>query len=648
MTNDTLDKLLAIELKNTTITADEKNRIQTSGGGFQTKENKINDKSNFKYTEVLTNWSPYGKCMPEFGIDRKQEATAIYYAPSSGNSQNKSFEFIPLSNLENLSKAKEWTSKTIENVTYKFKRTNDTSPGEFSVTKIIPCSNIEKFSTEDLKNHWKNNTGRDNFEDDFKTHYADKKLDIYKSNQTIDDFDRDIVQQWRNKILDEKSTTKVYQMVKDTYGNQKGYMPDVKANERRAHNNIMYPGMEYVGKHDWEMDNVRVSFNDGVLFFDVKETFEKWRNDIWNSGNDRNSTNILRMQIDGNLVIYKSNGSAVWSSGTYGDPGAYGEINASRGGFCINNKDDSKILKYLLTKTKGTSNIFIGASSNKNWKYAKNNSTKGILKDWNLYNNNNRDFRNFGGFVVAYNEKYPWGMTESETPDDDRNRNGLIMPEDIQHVGNEIINVVLINSLEERIYISPKLYKEIISDHGRKSDYAGTATARGCGGDATMPLNGFTIDNYKDKLRDSSIEYADKIFQNEKDRGWRQPYLFDLHFGARNERTGNNECNTTHSLWNDKYFYGIKGLLKADGFHSATGDKDQHENWFRLDRGEGNKDGYWRVYVRPLEDYIIYLNSDRAPSSSFTNKKISYFTNTKKSKFLNKLESSYLELIQFK
>ncbi|MFD6878552.1 MULTISPECIES: hypothetical protein [unclassified Streptomyces] len=46
----------------------------------------------------------------------------------------------------------------------------------------------------------------------------------------------------------------------------------------------------------------------------------------------------LIMQADGNLVLYSESGAALWSSGTYGNPGAYASLQ-SDGNFVVYKKD---------------------------------------------------------------------------------------------------------------------------------------------------------------------------------------------------------------------------------------------------------------------------------------------------------------------
>ena len=43
---------------------------------------------------------------------------------------------------------------------------------------------------------------------------------------------------------------------------------------------------------------------------------------LWSSGTSGNPGAKLRMQGDGNLVIYSTSGKALWATDTYGNPGA--------------------------------------------------------------------------------------------------------------------------------------------------------------------------------------------------------------------------------------------------------------------------------------------------------------------------------------
>lgn len=47
---------------------------------------------------------------------------------------------------------------------------------------------------------------------------------------------------------------------------------------------------------------------------------------IWDSNTSGNNNSILCMQTDGNLVIYNSNNKAIWNSGSYNIPGSYARL----------------------------------------------------------------------------------------------------------------------------------------------------------------------------------------------------------------------------------------------------------------------------------------------------------------------------------
>jgi len=54
--------------------------------------------------------------------------------------------------------------------------------------------------------------------------------------------------------------------------------------------------------------------------------YSNFSNPVWNSGTSTTTTGRLVMQPDGNLVLYRNDGNPVWYTNTYGNPGARLEI----------------------------------------------------------------------------------------------------------------------------------------------------------------------------------------------------------------------------------------------------------------------------------------------------------------------------------
>lgn len=75
-------------------------------------------------------------------------------------------------------------------------------------------------------------------------------------------------------------------------------------------------------------------FSDGNLFLVWKERSGGDRRTIWQTNTGGHPGSTLKMQDDGNLVIYDQNGKALWASNTAGNPGAY-DVMQSDGNYVI-------------------------------------------------------------------------------------------------------------------------------------------------------------------------------------------------------------------------------------------------------------------------------------------------------------------------
>ena len=84
---------------------------------------------------------------------------------------------------------------------------------------------------------------------------------------------------------------------------------------------LIMPNRSYYMDSYWHSSNFKYYLkmqSDGNLVI-----YNKKGKALWSSGTHGNPEAILSMQSDGNLVIYNKNNNAIWSSGTYGNPGAY-------------------------------------------------------------------------------------------------------------------------------------------------------------------------------------------------------------------------------------------------------------------------------------------------------------------------------------
>lgn len=483
---------------------------------------------------------------------------------------------------------------------------------------------------------------------------------------TIDLFTTNITNKWGNIIIEENDINKKITLIKSCNGDN-GYFT-ITESMKNKHNDIIYPGIIYTGNHEWVNGNMKLNFNNGRLLFYLflNTPLEKGYSHYWSSHSHslKDINNTLRMQYDGNLVIYNKDGKAVWSSKTSGNIGAYGKIDAKHGGFSILNSDNT-IIKYLLTKSSGSgfNNIFITESDNKNWKYCKNNSKVGFLSNFVIYYNTRQNIAVVDG-ITRFTDNQPWGMTESATSDNERDKSDMIKTINMKGYVDEIAQVVLMNFLGERIYIEPELYEKI-NNHNDYSN-SGWDWNPKCNENKFSPTPALTINNFIDALSQSASKLANGIFSNERGKGpisstlWggsrreintRNPFEFFRDFGAwAHTSSPVDGCTQFYALYDDNRHTQFKQPLYDERFLSVipNTNKKDGKNWFRWNRGASQYDRYWRVFIRTLDGYVSYLNSDKSP---FTNKKISSvmtLQQSKKSNFINKLHNSYLESIQFK
>ena len=89
-----------------------------------------------------------------------------------------------------------------------------------------------------------------------------------------------------------------------------------------ASSNIILPNKCYNNDTTWRSNDgkyfLRIQIDGNLVLYNTKNK------PLWNSNTNGNQGAILHMQKDGNLVIYNTAGNrALWSSGTHGNPGAY-------------------------------------------------------------------------------------------------------------------------------------------------------------------------------------------------------------------------------------------------------------------------------------------------------------------------------------
>ncbi len=425
-----------------------------------------------------------------------------------------------------------------------------------------------------------------------------------------------------NKLLNTDDTT----LIRQCYGND-GYFV-VKSNRS---NTKLYRGTEINnenGTKDIEVlvnGNFKIIFQkDGnlVLYNDTTKTT------IWSARTHNKNATKLRMEHNGNLVIYTNNDTSLWNSKTNNNSGSYAEL-LSNGRFIIKNSKNTMI-QYLLTKEFGGDNIYFSGSNN--WKYAKNNSTDGILSDWNYYDNNG-NLTVIKGKVTLKNDTQPWGMTNKDSSSDDRNKSEIKNPETVNGIDN-IVHIVLLNKLGERIYIEPEIIKKLYTNNSKDNANGNIS----CSNRYYNAINAYNGDfgSFFTELLNSSTKLQNGLFNNEKNKGYRHPYIFYKDYGAWAWSKDSKTCTEWYSLAFDgnsqwgREFNNEKTALENDGFKPMNLDIKNHSNWLRDPRGSSEYSRYWRIYYRTQKDYVDYLNSSNSP---FTNKSI----------FTNKLKASLLE-----
>lgn len=680
-----LEKILSDLLDKKEITELDKNNLISNNGGELTKY-KEEDKNKYKYiSDLQWNSNDFSECSPEKGFDRWQEKNGIYYFPTGNNEHDSTFPiglfasdtWNSINNLlENYSHDE---VKDLNNI-YKFTRKNTNTPKKYEVQHKIKCDSIPWYTLDQLKSIWKaSGPNRPNCSTDLTDNImasisGGKPLEDYMQSQSGEtDFINHIKNWTRPEIIKLNNISNKITRIQECYGKDKN-TPITNVNQNENSNalnkSILYPGLSYSKGTEWSNGNHKLKFqmDDNLVLYINGHSAATWETSDKTMGKNADR---LAMQIDGNLVIYDKFGDAVWSSGTFNNHGAYAEL-LSNGNFVI--KKDNKIIRYLLTKKYGNKNIYF--SGEKNWKYCKNNaSPDGILKDWSYIPANGTDYKYIEGRVTLIGDNQPWGMTEQNTTDDERSKSGMIKPIKISQVNEpkDIVHVVLMNKLGQRIYIEPQLLLDIYNKNDKTDDIDETIH---CKLDNKNPVNAYNIDknDFINKLKTSSDKLTDGLFRNEWGNGDRDPFRFYKNSGAwadpndRHESNKNGTCSEWYlvafdgnSQWG-KTYKTQKDALEKDGFKKARNNIKFPENWLRDPRGRGEAtySVYWRVYYRTQEDYVNYLNGPDSPNApAFTNKSIfenkcindlEYFVNYRikqknKSNFSNKLNNAYLEAI---
>lgn len=678
---ETLVKNLTELLNKKEITQQEFDILKKNGGD-QIKMVDT-DKANLKFIAHLDDWTEFKDCNPEKGRDRWKQRETIYYFPTGENKYDEYFTqslgFINRSwnSIANLQKDQSITildnsDQTKVQNKFIFTRVNNIEPKKYKVEHINKCDDVPYYTIDDLIDLWKLETIAScttNFDEKIITNVGGLTLEEYSYSKTGEKDLESKISLWNknNIIKEDNPRTKIIQC----YGENYIFKVTPEMYKLSSKKNILQPGFTYT----WEGSNIKDDFEwiipnkkiklvfqyDGHLLLRANIT----NGDIiWKTGEYETSNNwkgkwTLQMQFDGNLIIHNGR-SRVWPNDTFNNPGAYAEL-LDTGNFVIKNKEN-KIIRYLLTKEYGNTNIFFSGS--KNWKYCKNNaSPDGILKDWHYYNKDTGiRIEHIPGRVTLARDNHPWGMTKNDTTDNERNSNDMIKPINISAIDDiNVVHIVLLNKLGQRIYIEPSVYIDILNNNDKKND---RETIK-CDGKYLNAINSYNINDYFNRLKDSSNRLTDGLFRNEWGNGKREPYRFKEEDGAW--AWSDSGCTDWYNLafdGNEKFgkaFSSEKDALDADKFNKISNDIYNHGNWLRDPRGESKYSKYWRVYYRTQQGYVNYLNGPNSPNTpaAFTNKSIfnnkcindlEYFVNYRikqknKSNFANKLNNAYLEAI---
>ena len=233
----------------------------------------------------------------------------------------------------------EFTVNNNQNVPKKYyiTRTNNTVPQQYKIEEEIACADVPIHTEADINSKWQNWTGcTTNFNDIFNsinTNYnelayanilvAEDKFNPYKLNNML------------------ANTTTDYNKRKACYGTT-GYMRIDNSNKSLyTASNVLGPGFTFTKNI---LDDI-VILRSGNYAFSLLNNGNMY---IYGPGSNNNTAafytvgnlNTISMQHDGNLVIYNTNGTAIWNSGTSGYSGAYLELE-SNGSLIIKKRDSS-------------------------------------------------------------------------------------------------------------------------------------------------------------------------------------------------------------------------------------------------------------------------------------------------------------------
>jgi len=385
---------------------------------------------------------------------------------------------------------------------------------------------------------------------------------------------------------------------------------------------IIFPYIRYTNGFEWFTTSTRLAIQTDGNFVLYANDSVTWASNTKTPENTNNT--YVKITSKGSVVVFKTSNNEVLN--TVSPELSQTEypfvsiIRYSKGSFLSIKTSESGSIKFLQPN-----NYYISGSQN--WKYVDTweRLTSDCKNNWIYLNNSGEEIGwiNSRATRMSNNgqltESLPWAATNNDTSSADKT--AVVSNETINGISN-IIHIVLINYLAERIYIQPSLFKEIVNKAKKLND---DTSDLGCTGDEYEAVNAYTINDYFSKLETSS----DIV-----NPGFRPSFRFNRDYGGWHDNdTKHNDCTRFHNLYADNRYVTEKKSLADDGFKSMSGSKNDHINWLRNNRGASRYDTYWRVYYRTVDDFINFVNK----KSFFTNKKIIPY---KKSNFLSKINNA--------
>jgi hypothetical protein len=536
------------------------------------------------------------QCIPVKGENRKFTSTATYQmAVGTGiNSDYIRNNFsTKIDQLKALSMNSSITLKgDIENIEIKFTRTNNGIPQTYLLTKTITCDKVPYHTENVIKNYWNQSTGcTKDFTDDLLKNNLNTSVELLQYIETADG----VKEKFKPYYVDTLKNTNDENLIKQCYGEDSstGFLV-IKSNRN---NSKLYSGTE-INNSNGISDVIVLENNGWKLIFQMDGNLvirNNRGNQEWATETYGLSGTKLRLQRDGNLVIYNEVNAAKWASGTFGNGLVYLELRDN--GYLLLKKSNENIVKVFYPTSS-----YISESGK--WRNINNNSKNNCKTNWVFLNKDGSRKEGPFGSITKYENSYPWCATQDESQGNKDKKPASL--ESIHGV-NDIIHIVLVNYLAERIYIEPHIFKRIIEDNNKRDN--DDLSDLGCGGDEYTAVNSYKANNRFNELADSSDYMAD-IFRNET--GTRAPYHFYTDYGAWHDNdTKHFGCTRFYNLYANDRFQSEKEALTQDGFKSFHDDNRNQRNWIRNDRGDSKYETYWRVYYRTLDDYVTYLNNNK-------------------------------------